>query len=111
MKQLGSSQPGEVLAGSVERVTFHNSHYGFCLLRIKARGHRDLVSMVGHSSAIVAGEWVTATGEWINDHKHGQQFHAHFLKTSTPNSLEGIEKYLSSGMIRGVGPVYAKKLI
>ena len=56
MKQLGSSQPGEVLAGSVERVTFHNSHYGFCLLRIKARGHRDLVSMVGHSSAIVAGE-------------------------------------------------------
>jgi exodeoxyribonuclease V alpha subunit len=54
---------------------------------------------------------VTATGEWINDHKHGQQFRANFLKTSTPTSLEGIEKYLSSGLIRGIGPVYAKKLI
>src|ERR1700728_1464976 len=101
----------EVLAGLVERVTFHNAENGFCVLRAKARGHRDLVTVVGHAAIISAGEWITASGEWINDRAHGQQFKARFLKTSTPSSIEGIEKYLSSGMIRGIGPVYAKKLV
>ena len=53
----------------------------------------------------------TASGEWINDRTHGQQFRARFLRTSAPTSIEGIEKYLGSGMIRGIGPVYAKKLV
>ena len=111
MTQAGSQQQREVLAGIVERVTFHNSDNGFCVLRIKARGHRNLVTVVGHSATISAGEWITATGEWINDYTHGPQFRAHFLKTSPPTSIEGIEKYLGSGMIRGVGPVYANKLV
>ena len=53
---------GEVLAGLVERVTFHNPETGFCVLRIKARGHRDLVTAVGHAATISAGEWITASG-------------------------------------------------
>src|ERR1700683_513425 len=107
-----STQPDRaVLAGTVERVTFHNAESGFCVLRIKARAHRDLVTIVGHAATIAAGEWITASGEWINDRTHGQQFKARFLRTSPPTSAEGIEKYLSSGMIRGVGPVYAKKLV
>ena len=101
----------EVLAGLVERVTFHNLENGFCVLRAKARGHRDLVTVVGHAATISAGEWITASGEWINDRTHGQQFKARFLKTSAPTSIDGIEKYLGSGMIRGIGPVYAKKLV
>jgi len=101
----------EVLAGLVERVTYHNAENGFCVLRAKARGHRDLVTVVGHATAIAAGEWITASGEWVNDRAHGQQFKAQFLRTSAPTSADGIEKYLSSGMIRGVGPVYAKKLV
>src|SRR5215210_459063 len=101
----------EVLAGLVERVTYHNGDSGFCVLRIKARGHRDVVTVVGHAATIAAGEWITASGEWINDRTHGQQFKARFLRTSPPTSSDGIEKYLSSGMIRGVGPVYAKKLV
>ena len=101
----------EVLAGPVERVTFHNEESGFCVLRIKARGHRELVTVIGHAAVISAGEWVTASGEWINDRTHGQQFKPKFLKTSEPTSLDGIEKYLGSGMIRGIGPVYAKKLV
>ena len=103
--------PQEVLAGIVERVTYHNDESGFCVLRIKARGHRDLVTVVGHSAAIAAGEWITATGEWFNDRTHGLQFKARFLKTTPPTTAEGIEKYLSSGMIRGIGPVYAKKMV
>ena len=60
---------------------------------------------------IAAGEWITASGEWVNDRTHGQQFRANFIRTSAPTSGEGIEKYLGSGMIRGIGPVYAKKLL
>jgi exodeoxyribonuclease V alpha subunit len=103
--------PQEVLAGIVERVTFHNDESGFCVLRVKARGHRDLVTVVGHAAAIAAGEWITATGEWFNDRTHGLQFKARFLKTTPPTTAEGIEKYLASGMIRGIGPVYAKKMV
>ncbi|TFG89080.1 MAG: ATP-dependent RecD-like DNA helicase, partial [Hyphomicrobiales bacterium] len=108
---MTGSSDREVLAGLVERVTFHNAENGFCVLRIKARGHRELITVIGHAAAISAGEWVTASGEWINDHTHGQQYKARFLKTSAPTSLDGIEKYLGPGMIRGIGPVYARKLV
>ena len=111
MKPEPESSTQEVLAGLVERVTFHNAENGFCVLRAKARGHRDLVTVVGHAATISAGEWITASGEWINDRTHGQQFKARFLRTSAPTSIDGIEKYLGSGMIRGIGPVYAKKLV
>ena len=111
MNDVSTSPQREVLAGLVERVTFHNADSGFCVLRTKARGHRELVTVVGHAATISAGEWITATGEWANDHTHGQQFKAHFLRTSAPTSIDGIEKYLGSGMIRGIGPVYAKKLV
>ena len=103
--------PDELLGGLIERVTFHNEGNGFCVLRVKARGHRELVTVVGHAAAVTAGEWITASGMWVTDRDHGQQFKAAFLKTSAPTSLEGIEKYLGSGMIRGIGPVYAKKLV
>ena len=115
MKTAAAARPEqarqEVLAGIVERVTFHNEDNGFCVLRVKARGVRDLVTIVGHAAAISAGEWITGTGEWFNDRTHGLQFKARFLKTTAPTTTEGIEKYLSSGMIRGIGPVYAKKMV
>jgi predicted flap endonuclease-1-like 5' DNA nuclease len=111
MKPQQEPSTQEVLAGLVERVTFHNDDNGFCVLRIKARAHRELITVVGHAAAISAGEWVTASGEWINDHTHGKQFKARFMRTSAPTSIDCIEKYLGSGMIRGIGPVYAKKLV
>jgi exodeoxyribonuclease V alpha subunit len=103
--------PQDVLAGIVERVTYHNEENGFCVLRVKAHGQRDLVTVVGHAAAISAGEWITASGEWINDRTHGQQFKARFLKTTPPTTVEGIKKYLSSGMIRGTGPVYSSRMV
>jgi exodeoxyribonuclease V alpha subunit len=111
MRPTPESSTQEVLAGLVERVTFHNAENGFCVLRAKARGHRDLVTVVGHAAIISAGEWITAAGEWINDRAHGQQVKARFLKTSAPSLIDGIEKYLGSGMIRGIGPVYTKKMV
>ena len=111
MKSQPNPSGREVLAGLVERVTYQNAENGFCVIRVKARSHRDLVTVVGHAATISAGEWITASGEWTNDRTHGQQFRAQFLKTSEPTSVEGIEKYLASGMIRGIGPAYAKKLL
>ena len=111
MKRESPPSDREVLAGAVERVTFHSGESGFCVLRVKARGHRELVTVVGHAAAVSAGEWVTASGEWVNDRTYGPQFRSRFLRASAPTSAEGIEKYLGSGMIRGIGPVYAKKLV
>ena len=104
------STPTEVLAGLVDRVTFHNSESGFYVLRVKARGQRDLITVIGHAAMISAGEFIQASGGWVNDRTHGVQFKASFLKATAPTTVEGIEKYLGSGMIRGIGPVYAKKL-
>ena len=111
MKQASAPSSLEVLAGAVERVTFHGEDSGFCVLRVKARGRRELVTVVGHAAAVAAGEWITASGEWVNDRTYGPQFRSRFLKATAPTSTEGIEKYLGSGMIRGIGPVYAKKLV
>jgi exodeoxyribonuclease V alpha subunit len=106
-----ASSPRETLVGSVERVTFHNEDNGFAVLKVKARGKRDLVPVVGHVASISAGEFIHAVGVWITDRTHGLQFKADFLKTTPPTTAEGIEKYLGSGMVRGIGPVLAKRIV
>ena len=97
MTSRAEQAPQEVLAGIVERVTFHNAENGFCVLRVKARGHRDLVTLIGHAAIISAGEWITASGEWVNDRTHGQQFKARYLKTTAPTTSEGIENIFAPG--------------
>ena len=111
MTTIAQTAATEALAGLVERVTFHNPENGFCVLRVKARGQRDLITVVGHAAMISAGEFVQMSGAWVNDRTHGQQFRASFLKASPPTTLEGIERYLGSGMIRGIGPIYARRLV
>jgi len=111
LQRATASAATEVLAGLVERVTFHNEENGFCVLRVKARGQRELITVLGHAATISAGELVQASGAWINDRIHGVQFKASFLKVAAPTTVEGIEKYLGSGMICGIGPVYARKLV
>src|SRR5205085_5932897 len=75
------------------------------------QGHRDLVTVVGALPAVSAGEWLTGEGSWLRDREHGLQFKAETLRSSPPTTHEGIEKYLASGMVKGIGPVYAKKLV
>ncbi len=107
----GHTAPAETLSGLVERVTYHNPENGFCVLRVKARGQRDLVAVVGHAATISAGEFISAAGWWTTDRDHGVQFKAASVTKTQPTTLEGIEKYLGSGMIRGIGPVYARALV
>ena len=109
--QIERSTPVEALAGTIERVTFHNVENGFCVLKVQARGKRDLVTVVGHAPAIGAGEWITATGAWVSDRVHGLQFKANVLKATPPTGAEGIEKYLASGQMRGIGPAMAKRIV
>ena len=101
----------EQLEGLVERVTFFNEENGFAVLRVKVRGQRDLVTVLGSLPTVNGGEWINAEGSWTRDPQHGLQFRADSLRASAPNSREGIEKYLGSGMIKGIGPVLAKKLV
>jgi exodeoxyribonuclease V alpha subunit len=106
-----ATPPEEMLNGLVERVTFHNPDTGFCVLKVKVKGHKDLVAVVGACAVVTAGEWLEANGFWIQDRQHGQQFKALTLRPTPPTTLEGIEKYLGSGMIKGIGPAYASKLV
>ena len=109
--QSPAGPPKETLAGTVERVTFHNAENGFAVLKVQARGKRDLVTLVGHAPAIGAGEWVTATGIWFTDRQHGLQFKAEMLKATPPTGAAGIEKYLASGSMRGIGPAMAQRIV
>ncbi len=86
-------QTFERLSGSVERVTFHSEESGFCVLRIKARGHRDLVTVVGSVATVSPGEYLECQGTWHNDKQHGIQFKAQTLKIIPPSTREGIEKF------------------
>ncbi len=99
------------LQGSIERVTFHSEESGFCVLRINVKGYRDVVTVIGSAASVSAGEYVECVGCWINDRQHGQQFKTTILKIVAPTTLEGIEKYLGSGMVKGIGPHFAKKLV
>ncbi len=101
----------ETLTGLVERVTYHNEENGFCVLRIKVRGHKDLETLIGHASSVTPGEFVSAVGEWSIDREHGRQFKAGQLRVLPPSTEAGIERYLASGLIRGIGPAYAKRLV
>jgi exodeoxyribonuclease V alpha subunit len=101
----------ETLTGIIERVTFHNPDTGFSVLRVQARGRRGLVTVVGNLPGAVAGEYVEAAGAWVHDREHGEQFQAERLQCTPPHTAAGIEKYLGSGLVKGIGPHFAKKIV
>ena len=101
----------ETLKGLIERVTYHNLENGFAVLKVKIRGRQDLVTVVGSTTSVTAGEHLEATGRWLIDRQHGQQFKADELKTAHPASADGIERYLASGAIRSIGPKLAEKIV
>jgi exodeoxyribonuclease V alpha subunit len=101
----------EHLSGVIERVTFHNPDSGFAVLRVLASKPRGQVTVVGQLPSVVAGEYVEADGDWVHDRDHGRQFKATELRTTPPQTVEGIEKYLGSGMVKGIGPHFARKIV
>jgi exodeoxyribonuclease V alpha subunit len=111
---MNKSSPTAVpdgLSGLVERVTFHNPETGFAVMRVQVKERREPVTVVGVVATVNTGEWITVEGTWVRDREHGLQLKADSITCSAPNSRVGIEKYLGSGLIKGIGPVYAKKLV
>ena len=101
----------EEISGVVERVTFQSPDTGFCVLQVKADGHGQLVTVVGTAPDINAGEWVEARGQWIQDPRWGPQLKATELRTAPPGTVDGMRRYLGSGLVKGIGPGFANRLI
>lgn len=101
----------ESLTGTIERVTYHSPETGYAVLRVQSRGRRGVVTVVGKLLEVTAGEVIDAKGEWAFDPQHGEQFRADSLALRPPTTAEGIEKYLASGLVKGIGPKYARKIV
>ncbi len=99
------------LKGHIERVTFSSDDTSFCVCKIKVKGERDLVSIVGNMVNPVPGEVVELEGKWISHPKFGDQLQVTDYKTLVPATQFGIQKYLGSGLIKGIGPVMAKRIV
>lgn len=109
--QSPTFNPPESLAGLVERVTFFNEESGFAVLKVRVKGHRDEITVVGSLPSVNPGEWLHAQGHWVQERDFGRQFRAEILTSNAPTTREGVERYLGSGLIKGIGSVYAKKLV
>jgi exodeoxyribonuclease V alpha subunit len=99
------------LQGQIERITYINEENGFTIAKLKVYGQRDLVTIVGSLMAPSPGEILKMEGEWTNHPKFGEQFKIVHYKSTVPASVYGIEKYLGSGLIKGIGPVMAKRIV
>ena len=99
------------IRGVVERITFRNPENGYSVLKLAVKGYSDLVTVVGTFPEITAGSVLLLDGDWKNDPRYGHQFAAVSWEETLPATVYGIEKYLGSGLIKGVGPVYAKKIV
>jgi exodeoxyribonuclease V alpha subunit len=99
------------LDGQVERITFHSEESGYCVLKVKVREFKELIPVTGIAATVGPGEWMSADGEWINDPRHGRQFKAQHIRLTQPDTLEGIERYLASDMVKGIGKEYARRLV
>ena len=105
------SHPTEHLQGIVECVTYHAEDSGYTVARLKAAGHRDLVTIVGRFPDIHAGQSLRLVGYWRDHAKYGQQFQVVHAQETKPATLTGLEKYLGSGLIKGIGPVTARRIV
>ncbi len=99
------------LQGQIERITYTNEENGYTIAKVKVYGRRDLVTVVGNFMAPIPGEILKMQGEWANHPKFGEQFKVVHYKSLVPASVAGVEKYLGSGLIKGIGPVMAKRIV
>ncbi len=101
----------EYLTGVVERITFMNEENGYSVIKIKSKGFYDLVTVVGSLACVNVGSTIKLKGEWRNDSKYGKQFSVSEYTEIMPATIAGIEKYLGSGLIKGIGPVNARRIV
>jgi exodeoxyribonuclease V alpha subunit len=101
----------ESLQGQIERITYTNEENGYTVAKVKVRGRRDLVTVIGHMTSPLPGQVLKMKGEWTNHPKFGEQFKAIYCECSVPATSAGIQRYLGSGLVKGIGPVLAKSIV
>ena len=103
----------EILKGTVNRVVYCSDDTGYCVCGVIPRGKRekDEVMVVGNAPTAVEGETIEAEGRWTHHAKHGRQFHATRIECHAPVTIEGIKRYLASGMIKGIRGGLAERLV
>lgn len=101
----------DTLQGTLERITYVNEENHYVVARLQVSGRRDLATIVGNLPTVTPGETLKLTGEWIQHNRYGEQFKVEAFETISPATLTGIEKYLGSGLIKGIGPIFAKRLV
>ncbi|MGA2108580.1 MAG: ATP-dependent RecD-like DNA helicase, partial [Syntrophorhabdales bacterium] len=99
------------LKGQIERITYANEQNGYTVAHIKAEGRPGLVTIVGNIASLSPGEVVRLTGEWQYHAKYGDQFRTVTCESVVPATVSGIQRYLGSGMIKGIGPVMSRRLV
>ena len=97
--------------GFIDRLTYHNPENGYTIARLVVEGQRERIAIVGALASIQEGESVEVEGAWTNHPKYGKQFKVAHYKAVYPSTLEGMQKYLGSGLIKGVGPKSAKRIV
>lgn len=107
----GNLTPPVHLEGTVKRIVFESADTGFMVARLEVEGQVDLVTFVGNLLAVSEGEMVRLTGQWVEDKKFGRQLRVETFESVVPSTVAGIENYLASGLIEGIGPTYAKRLV
>ncbi|HUW65717.1 MAG TPA: ATP-dependent RecD-like DNA helicase [Spirochaetia bacterium] len=101
----------EEMSGYVERITYCNEENSYTVARVQEKGKRELTTVVGNLAGLNSGELLRATGKWVQNPKFGRQFQVETYQTLVPATVNGIEKYLASGLIKGIGPAMAKRIV
>ncbi len=99
------------IKAQIERITFHNEENGYTVAKVRLQGRSDLATVVGNLLSVNAGEVLLLKGQWQSHTKYGEQFRISSYQSVIPATVKGIEKYLGSGLIKGIGPVMAKRLV
>ncbi len=101
----------ETIKGEIERVTYISPDDGYAVIRLKVDSFKDPVTVTGMMGSVTPGEFIEARGYWVFHEKYGRQFKALSFNSLRPSSLEGLKKYLGSGLIKGIGPVIASRIV
>jgi exodeoxyribonuclease V alpha subunit len=100
-----------IIYGLIERITYHNEENDFVVAKLQEKGKRELTTIVGNLSGINPGESLKLTGRWVHNKKFGEQFQVENYEITVPATVHGIRKYLGSGLIKGIGPIMADRIV
>ena len=106
-----NEHPATLLRCVVERITYQNPENGYSVLKVKVKGYNDLVTLVGNLLEVPVGSVLLCRGEWKVDKRYGSQFVAATWEETMPATVYGIEKYLGSGLVKGIGPRFARAIV